>query len=105
VAVAESALSGSPSPPIPGSSVPARASSSVETVDRPHLPQLGILSTRWHPRAERRSALLRLEASDETITLREGDAVGPLVIKEITPSSVVFETEGLEIRRRVGDGG
>jgi len=37
--------------------------------------------------------------------LREGDAVGPLVIKEITPSSVVFETEGLEIRRRVGDGG
>ena len=40
--------------------------------------------------------------SDEVVTLSEGDAVGALVVKEITPSSVLFSTGDVEIRRRVG---
>jgi hypothetical protein len=35
--------------------------------------------------------------------IQEGDAVGPLVVSKIEPSGVVFEHEGIEIRRRVGE--
>jgi hypothetical protein len=69
---------------------------------RPDIPAINIVRTAWHPQADRRSARIRFEGSDETLTLREGDAVGALVIKEITPSAVLFETGGIEIRRRIG---
>jgi len=36
------------------------------------------------------------------MTLREGDAIGKLVIQSISPSSVLFRIGDLEIRRRVG---
>jgi hypothetical protein len=36
------------------------------------------------------------------LNLREGDAVGGLVIREISPSAVVFNAGDVEIRRRVG---
>jgi hypothetical protein len=59
-------------------------------------------SSAWHPSADRRSAKIRLEDSDEILNLREGDAVGGLVIREISPSAVVFNAGDVEIRRRVG---
>jgi hypothetical protein len=37
-----------------------------------------------------------------TRELHEGDAIGPLVVSEIGPSSVVFMQDGVELRRRVG---
>jgi hypothetical protein len=79
--------------------------SPVEHLDRPGLPELTIIRTAWHPAADRRSAKIRLEATDEILNLREGDAVGGLVIQEISPSAVVFKAGDVEIRRRVGHGG
>ena len=51
-----------------------------------------------------RSPFIRIEASEEVRTLSEGDAVGALVIKEISPSAVLFEAGEVEVRRRVGAG-
>jgi hypothetical protein len=48
---------------------------------------------------------IRLEASDEILNLHEGDAIGGLVIKEISPSSVLFAAGDVEIRRRIGQSG
>ncbi|MBJ19013.1 MAG: hypothetical protein GY910_05990 [bacterium] len=100
--------------PRPTSSMPARslrpnpvpsARKDVARVDRPGLPDIRVVRTSWHPRADRRSARIRLEATEEILNLHEGDAVGGLVIKEISPSSVLFEVGEVEIRRRVGQSG
>jgi hypothetical protein len=79
------------------------ASSGLSRIARPPIPDIEVVRTAWHPDPERRSARLRLMESGELVTLSEGDAAGALVIKEITPSSVLFSTGEIEIRRRVGD--
>jgi hypothetical protein len=84
---------------------PSRAASpEVERLDHRGLPDITVTRTAWHPTPTRRSAKVRLESTDEFLTLHEGDAVGGLVVQEITPSSVVFSTGDVEIRRRVGQG-
>ncbi|GEM_PF-1448655 len=77
----------------------------IERIARPDIPDVTVVRTAWHPSSDRRSAKVRLEATDEVLTLREGDAIGALVVKEISPSAVLFETGGVELRRRVGSGG
>jgi hypothetical protein len=77
----------------------------VELIDHRGVPDVSIVRTSWHPDAPRRSARVRLEESNKLVTLREGDAVGSLVVQEITPSAVVFSAGAVEIRRRVGQGG
>ena len=67
------------------------------------LPDVTVLRTAWHPKSERRSAKVRLTATDETLTVHEGDSVAGLVLQEITPSAVVFSANGVEVRRRVGE--
>ena len=74
----------------------------IERVARPDVPDVTVLLTSWHPDASRRAARIRIEASEEVRTLSEGDAVGALVIKEISPSAVLFEAGEVEVRRRVG---
>jgi len=86
-------------------SPPSSGSTAVERLDRPGLPDLTIIRTAWHPSADRRSAKIRLEASNEILNLREGDAVGGLVVQEISPSAVLFKAGDVEIRRRVGHPG
>lgn len=76
----------------------------IERVARPDVPDVTVLLTSWHPDASRRTARIRIEASEEVRTLSEGDAVGALVIKEISPSAVLFEAGEVEVRRRVGAG-
>jgi hypothetical protein len=76
--------------------------SPIEHRNQRALPELTIIRTAWHPSADRRSAKIRLEDTDEILNLREGDAVGGLVIREISPSAVVFKAGDVEIRRRVG---
>ena len=78
--------------------------SPIERLARPAVPDVTVVRTAWHPSTDRRSAKVRLESTEEVMTLREGDAVGALVVKEISPSAVVFETGGVELRRRVGAG-
>ncbi len=74
----------------------------VERIDHRGLPDVVVLRTTWHPAPNRRSASVRLEATGELVTLREGDAIGGLVVREILPSSVLFQAGEVELRRRVG---
>ena len=68
----------------------------------PPPPELHVLRTTWHPKAERRSAKVEVEGMKEPVELREGDAVGILVVSRIEPSAVVFLHGGTELRRSVG---
>jgi hypothetical protein len=86
----------------PSSASPPRE---VAEVERSNLPDVSVVQTSWHPRAGNRSAKVRLESGGENLLLREGDAVGGLIVQEITPSSVLFTTGEIEIRRRVGQSG
>jgi hypothetical protein len=74
----------------------------VERIDQRGLPDVVVVRTSWHPTPDRRTARIRVVASDEILTLRQGDAIGGLVIQEITPSSVLFQAGEIEIRRKVG---
>jgi len=99
-----------PSPSVqksePAKSRPTSDTRQVDQHDPPvPTPDLTIIRTSWHPRSDRRSAKIRLEESEEILTLREGDAVGGLVIQEISPSAVVFKSGDVEIHRRVGQPG
>jgi hypothetical protein len=80
---------------------PGEATSSE--IARAEIPGLRVERTVWHPVAERRVALIELDQSAERREIREGDAVGPLVVSEIEPSGVVFVHEGVEMRRRIGE--
>jgi len=95
-------------PAVAAKPAPARASTrtpEVERVDRPGLPDVAVVKTVWHPHRDRRSAEVQVGASGETVKLREGDAVGGMVVREISPSSVVFQAGAVEVRRRVGQPG
>jgi len=59
--------------------------------------------TSWHPKPERRVAWVRLEGSSAVREVREGDALGTLVVKEIRPSAVVFLHGAEQLQRRVGE--
>jgi hypothetical protein len=63
---------------------------------------VGVEKTRWHPKPQRREALVVLDGSAAR-TVREGDAVGPFRVTEIQPSGVLFERDGQQIRRGVGE--
>ena len=76
----------------------------VERIDHRGLPDVSVVRTSWHPDASRRSTRIRLEDTRELVTLRQGDAVGGLVVQEISPSAVIFAAGEIEIRRRVGQG-
>jgi len=89
----EPAAAAAPPPPTPDP-VPAV---------RHALPELTVAGTVWHPDAARRTARVELTGREEPLELREGDAVGSLVVKTIEPSGVVFRMGEVEVRRRVGE--
>jgi hypothetical protein len=80
---------------------PGKSASSE--VPRAKIPELRVESTVWHPIAERRLAFIQFDQSAGRREVREGDAVGSLVVSKIEPSGVVFVHEGVEVRRRIGD--
>jgi hypothetical protein len=80
----------------------ARETTAVERVDHRGLPNVVVLHTTWHPASDRRSARIRLETTGEVVTLREGDAVSGMVLRQISPSSVLFLAGEVEFRQRVG---
>jgi hypothetical protein len=69
---------------------------------RSPVPEIAVSQTIWHPRAERRLAVVMVAGVDGALRLHEGDAVGLLVVEAIEPSGVVFRHEGVQLRRRVG---
>jgi len=84
---------------------PARPSATTdpEPAVRNVMPELTVAGTVWHPDPGRRTARVELAGRGEPLTLREGDAVGSLVVKGIEPSGVVFRMGEVEVRRRVGE--
>jgi hypothetical protein len=66
------------------------------------LPGLVVTRTSWHPDTARRRALVRVEGRAEPLELRQGDAVGGLVVATIEPSGVIFRMGDVEVRRKVG---
>jgi hypothetical protein len=83
--------------PRPGTSKaqPAAPSSGIPTVK--------VTKTIWHPRPERRSAVVEVEGSPGSRDLKEGDTLGALVLTEIKPSGVVFDYQGVELVRKIGE--
>lgn len=65
-------------------------------------PDLVVQRTTWHPDAERRSALVRMNDRVKPLRLREGDLVGPFVVMVIEPSGIVFMRDGELFHRKVG---
>jgi hypothetical protein len=59
--------------------------------------------TLWHPRPDRRVAVLALDGDEGSLRVQEGDTVRGLVVSEIEPSGVVFEHEGRRVRRGLGE--
>lgn len=95
------AAAASPERPAEPAPKVAPVSSKGTSVARAEVPGVRVDKTYWHPKADRRTAVITVDGSVEEI--QEGDAVGPLVVSKIEPSGVVFEHEGVEIRRRVGE--
>ena len=69
---------------------------------RQHYPEIRVTQTVWHPRAERRLALVGISGR-APIKLQEGDQLGLLAVGTIEPSGVAFKYDGVDIRCRVGD--
>ncbi len=81
------------------------AAAAVEEHKGRAIPDVAVLRTAWHPNPDRRSAKIRLLDTKQTLNLKEGDAVGGLVIQEISPSAVIFRSGEIELRLRVGQPG
>jgi hypothetical protein len=97
-AVAPKSAPAAATAPIPAAiQEPAR-----KIVQRAKLPAVIVEKTIWHPDADRRIAVIKLVDAEETLRLKEGDAVGPLVVKTINPGSVLFGHDEIEIRYNVG---
>jgi hypothetical protein len=71
-------------------------------IQRAKLPSLRVEKTIWHPDTDRRIAIVKLIDAEEVLRLKEGDAIGPLVVESIKPGSVLFNHDGIEIRYNVG---
>jgi hypothetical protein len=98
-----------PTPPKPAATPAAKPKPTLVAVapsPKPALPSpptVQIERTSWHPTPARRIAWVRVEGLATMRELHEGDAVGALVVKEIKPSSVLFQYGSVEIQRRVGE--
>ena len=62
---------------------------------------ISVLRTIWHPKPERRTALLDAPGDESPREFREGDRVGSLLLLRIEPSGVVFERDGVELREKI----
>jgi len=97
------AVAAKPAPIAASASIPASIREPGQrVVQRAKLPALNVQKTIWHPDADRRVAVVKLIDAEEVLRLKEGDAVGPLVVKTINPGSVLFNHDSIEIRYNVG---
>jgi hypothetical protein len=97
------AVAPKPAPIAASTSIPAAIREpEKKLVQRAKIPGLSVEKTIWHPDADRRVAVVKLIDDEGVLRLKEGDAVGPLVIKTINPGSVLFNHDGIEIKYNVG---
>jgi hypothetical protein len=65
-------------------------------------PPVRVARTQWHPDPERRLAWVEVDGMTALREVREGERVGPLVVREIEPAAVLFADDTVEVRREVG---
>jgi len=87
---------------LPASIPAAMRAPEQKVIQRAKLPALRIEKTVWHPDTDRRIAIVKLIDREEVLRLKEGDAIGPLVIESINPGSVLFSHDGIEVKYNVG---
>lgn len=63
---------------------------------------VAVVRTVWHPKRDRRTALLLGPDEVTPREYREGDRLGALTLLRIEPSGVVFEKDGAEVMQKVG---
>lgn len=83
---------------------PPRAEERVAVVERSGGPDVVVSRLVWHPAAERRVAFVDPAGGGARREVREGDYVEDYVVRRIEPSLVVFARDGVEVRRRIGQG-
>jgi hypothetical protein len=104
VAAAEPELSAERGGFAASASAPAVASPPPAAESAPPMaPGIRVEQTFWHPRPDRRVAVLALPGREQPLRVHEGDAVGALVVYEIEPSGVVFTQQGQRVRRALGE--
>jgi hypothetical protein len=92
-----------PPPTTASASVPAAVREPTQKiVQRAIVPTLSVEKTIWHPDADRRVVIVKMIGTEEDLRLKEGDAIGPLVVKTISPGTVLFDHDGIEVVYNVG---
>ena len=61
-----------------------------------------VARTQWHPDPDRRLAWVEVQGSVAMREVREGERIGPYLVREIQPASVLFADGNVEVRREVG---
>lgn len=61
-----------------------------------------VARTLWHPTPERRLAWVEVDGQIALREVREGERVGPYVVREIEPTAVLFADGLVEMRQEVG---
>jgi hypothetical protein len=67
----------------------------------PPAPAITVVRTVWHPKPDRRTAMLEAPGDAAPREYREGDRVGALTLLRIEPSGVVFDRDGVEVRQKI----
>lgn len=70
-------------------------------VKRGHAP-VRVERTQWHPDPDRRIAWVEVEGTTALREVREGERIGPYVVREIEPAAVSFADGSAEVRTEVG---
>ena len=97
-----------PTSPAPAPDPPAPSRAPVDQALAPpvsnaqSVPSLRVEKTLWHPRPDRREAVIVVDGGSPR-RIHEGDVVAGTLVSEIQPSGVVFERDGETLRRGVGD--
>jgi hypothetical protein len=61
-----------------------------------------VTRTQWHPDPDRRIAWVEVEGKTALREVREGERIGPYLVREIEPAAVLFSEGSVEVRREVG---
>ena len=74
----------------------------IRRVERTPMPEFVVTQTVWHPAASRRVAMIRLKGEPAARSYSQGDGLGSLELVEIQPAAVVFQRDGVRIKRSIG---
>lgn len=63
---------------------------------------VSVARTQWHPDPGRRVAWVEVAGSVAMREVREGERIGPYLVRQIEPAAVLFSDGAVEVRREVG---